>query len=225
MSGRRLLIVGAGETGEMAAEYFRDDTSYEVAGFAVERRWLEGAPRELMGLPVVALEDAPRGFPPNGCDAFVAVSYAHVNGERERLCGVAEGMGYRLATYVSSHACVGAGACVESGAMVMENGSVQRGARIGRGAFVWPGCVVSHRSEVGGFCWLAPGATVAGMSSVGCRSFLGAGCVVGDGVRIAERSLIGAGAVVTHGIDEPGCAWTGNPARKLSKATYERFCR
>lgn len=224
MSRKGLLIVGAGETGEMAAEYFAAEGDREICGFAVERRWLKNEHSELMGLPVVALEDAMTMFPPGECDAFVAVSYSHMNGERKRLLSMMKDMGYELASYVSPQAFVGAGAAIEPGAMVMENATVQRMARIGRGTMVWPGCVVSHRSEIGECCWLAPGATVAGMSSIGSRSFLGAGCVVGDCVSVPERCLIGAGAVVTHDLDEAGCAWAGNPAERLSDETYKRFC-
>lgn len=225
MSGRHLLIVGAGEFGQMAVEYFEADSPWKVVGFGVEREWLKRGSDACMGIPIVPLDEVPRRFPFNTCDVFVAVTYAHMNDERKRICGIVEAMGYQLASYVSSRAYVGAGAKIEPGAMVMEMSSVQRGARVGRGAVMWSGCTVAHKSSVGDFCWLAPAATVAGMSSVGTCSFLGAGCVVGDNVSVADRSLVGAGAVVTHDVEEAGCAWAGSPLRQLAPNVYERFAR
>ncbi|WP_165046299.1 acetyltransferase [Adlercreutzia sp. ZJ138] len=221
MSKRELLIVGAGEFGQMAAEYFNMDSSWNVVGFAVEREWL--GEERCVGLPVVALDDAVQRFPPEKCDVFVAVTYAHMNCERERLCDVVKGMGYRLANYVSPRAFVGAGAEIEPGSMIMEMSSIQRGARIGCGAVVWPGCTIAHGSSVGDFCWIAPGVTVAGLTVIGSHSFVGVGAAVGDCLKIATRSLIGAGAAVTHNVDESGQAWAGNPVRCLGEEVYERF--
>ena len=49
----KVVIVGAGETAELAYEYFTCDSPYEVAGFAVEKEFLKQ--NELFGLPVVEL--------------------------------------------------------------------------------------------------------------------------------------------------------------------------
>jgi hypothetical protein len=48
---RKLIVVGNSAFAEIASEYFRADSDYEVVGFSVERDYLKET--MLAGLPVV----------------------------------------------------------------------------------------------------------------------------------------------------------------------------
>lgn len=39
LKNRQLLIIGAGETAAIVYDYFTNDSEYEVAGFAVEKKY------------------------------------------------------------------------------------------------------------------------------------------------------------------------------------------
>ena len=58
----KLIIIGDGETAELAYEYFTHDSAHEVVAFSVEREYLKKA--ELFGLPVVPFEEIEKLFPP-----------------------------------------------------------------------------------------------------------------------------------------------------------------
>src|SRR3954465_11850163 len=103
-SGDQLVIVGDGEFAEIAYEYFTHDSSYTVAGFAVERPFLTKS--ELFGLPVVPFDEVEQRFDRATHKAFVAVTYTQLNRVRARLYGEVKRKGYACATYVSSRAFV-----------------------------------------------------------------------------------------------------------------------
>src|SRR5919112_221197 len=66
----KIVIVGDGETAELAYEYFTQDSPHEVVAFAVERDYRKK--EELFGLPVVAFEEIEARFPPASHRAFVS---------------------------------------------------------------------------------------------------------------------------------------------------------
>lgn len=88
---RNLVIVGATEFAEHTWSYFTNDSDYNVVAFAVEREYHNAD--KLVGLPIVCLEDVGSLFPPETCDAFVAVGYNQMNHTRERLCNYMRGEG------------------------------------------------------------------------------------------------------------------------------------
>ena len=69
-TGRKLIIVGAGETAEIAYEYFTHDSPHTVAAFAVEEAYLKE--RERYRLPVITLERLVEHYPPDQFGAHVA---------------------------------------------------------------------------------------------------------------------------------------------------------
>src|SRR5690349_21773252 len=100
----RLVIVGDGEFAEIACEYFSHDSTYEVAGFSVERDYWKK--QELFGRPVVPFDEIEQHFSPREHRAFVAVTYTQLNRVRTRLYHETRSKGYVLASYVSPRAFV-----------------------------------------------------------------------------------------------------------------------
>ncbi|HVY61571.1 MAG TPA: acetyltransferase [Planctomycetota bacterium] len=215
--GARLVIVGDGETAELAHEHFSLDSPYAVAGFAVERAFLR-AP-ELCGLPVVALEEMEARFPPGAHEAFVAVSSTRLNRVRRRLFRAAKAKGYRCASYVSSRASVSPSAVLGENAFVFEGCVLERRGRVADAVTIWSGSVVAHGTAIDEAAFLAPRAAVAGFCTIGRGAFLGVNCSVADRIAIAPDTVVGAGAVVIRDT-EPGKVYVGNPARPLAKDAY-----
>src|SRR6267143_6245179 len=100
----KIVIVGDGETAELAYEYFTHDSPHEVVAFCVEREYL-GKDR-LFDLPVVAFEDVEAQYPPTSHKAFVAISYTQLNRVRARLYLRTKDKGYECVSYISSRAFV-----------------------------------------------------------------------------------------------------------------------
>ena len=222
MKRRRLVIVGIGETAELACEYFEDDSDYEVVGFAVNEEYKDSD--ECMGLPVFALESLGSELPPDEVDAFVAVAYGHLNGDRMKLCAVLSEMGYELASYVSSRSFIGRNVSIGKNSFIMEGCSLQHHVHIGDGVTMWSGCMIEHRSEIGDYAWIASGVVVSGYCHIGDRSFIGSNATFVDEVSVAPRCIIGASALVGESLPMEGRMYiAANRLFPVDEGRYREF--
>lgn len=217
-----LVIVGAGETAEIAYEYFTNDSPYRVIGFSAEKSYLKA--KSFLGLPVVDFATLESSFPPDECRAFVAVSYTRLNRVRKRLYLACKDKGFQLASYVSSKAFVWHNVTIGENCFVFENNVLQHRVEVGNNVVLWSGNHVGHRSRLKDHCYLTSHVVVSGYCEVGEHSFLGVNSTLADNVTIAPDCLIAAGAVVL-GKTEAAAIYQGNPAAKREGLTSLRFFR
>ena len=220
-AGRNLVIIGAGETAQIAYEYFTHDSPHTIAAFAVEGAHIKE--RDLYGLPIVALESLLEGYPPDDFGAYVAISYTSLNRVRRRLFGMVKDLGFRCESYVSSRAFVWPNAAIGENCFVFESCVIQHHAQLGDDVTMWSAATVTHRCVIGRDCFIASGAVINGLTRIGERCFIGANSSIADRLSIADDTVIGMGAVVTKSIDTPGRVWAGNPAREIVSASVENF--
>lgn len=216
----KLVIVGDGETAQLAHQYFTHDSNYRVVAFSVEKKFRKR--RKLSGLPVVAFETLQDQFDPSTHAAFVAVSYTHLNRVRARLFAEARRKGFSLASYVSSKAFVWRTAAVGENCFIFEGNVVQHGVRVEDDVILWSGNHIGHQSHIGPHAYISSHCVVSGFCDVGARSFLGVNCTLSDRVKVGADCIIGAGAVVLKDT-EPGKVYVGNPARPLEKSSLDSF--
>src|SRR5258708_26423058 len=100
----RIVVVGDGETAELAYEYFTHDSACEVVAFSVEAAYLTKA--RLFDLPVVPFEELQTLYPSSEYALFVAISYTKLNRVRARLSGLTKSRGSRFVSYARSRAFV-----------------------------------------------------------------------------------------------------------------------
>lgn len=217
---RQLVIVGAGETAEIAYEYFTHDSPYEVAAFSVEREYLE--PGERFGLPVVPFDELEARYPPTRYEAFVAVSYTQLNRVRKRLFEAVKARGYRAASYVSSAAFCWRTVEIGENCFIFEDNVVQHGVRIGDNVILWSGNHIGHRTQIGDHTYVSSHVVVSGYCEIGSGCFLGVNSCLGDRLKVGADCVLGAGAVLVRDA-EPGKVYVGNPARPLTKSSFESF--
>ena len=79
----KIVIVGEGETAEIACEYFTYDSPHKVEAFAVEERFLNKS--SVLERPIVHLEDLQERYPPDVYGVYVALSYTQLNSVGTRL--------------------------------------------------------------------------------------------------------------------------------------------
>ncbi len=206
---RKLVIVGDGEFAGIAHEYFTHDSSYEVAGFAVERTFRKQD--TYCGLPVVDFEDVERRFSPETHDAYVAVTYAQLNRVRARLYEAVKSKGYAAANYVSSRAFVWHNVELGDNVFIFENNVVQHHASIGSDVILWSGNHIGHRSVIEPHCYISSHVVVSGYCRIGTYSFLGVNSTLADRVTIARDCFIGAGCLIQKDT-EPGKIYRAAPA-------------
>jgi sugar O-acyltransferase (sialic acid O-acetyltransferase NeuD family) len=213
----KLVIIGSGETAELAYDYFSRDTDFEVVGFSAEKAYIHS--ETLFGLPVVPFEHIEDYFHPHDHTAFVAVSYIQLNRLRSRLFNETKKKGYHLCTYISPKANIGSNVEVGENCFILENVTLQRGAKIGDCVTIWTGSTVGHRSRIGDNCFLAMHAAVSGLCDVGRSCFLGVNCCMSNNLTVASDCLLGAGAVLINNATVVGGVYVGNPAKPLPNKT------
>lgn len=217
----KLVIIGAGEFGEIAYEYFTADSDYAVCAFAVEKEYLRED--QLFGLPIIALEDLPEKYPNQSYDVFVAVTYPKLNRERTRLYNICKQYGYKCASYISSRAFVWSNVSIGENVFIFENNVIQYHAKIGNNVILWSGNHIGHRSVIEDNCWLTSHDVISGFCRVGRNSFIGVNVTVGDRVTIAEDTVLGAASVTVKDLSDKGAVYIGSPAKKIERTAYEQF--
>jgi sugar O-acyltransferase (sialic acid O-acetyltransferase NeuD family) len=208
----KIVIVGDGETAELAYEYFTHDSPHEVVAFAVERAYKKKD--EMFGLPVVEFEEVESLYPPAEHRAFVAVSYTKLNRVRARLFRAAKAKGYSCVSYVSSRAFVWHNVEVGENCFIFENNVVQYAVRIGDNVVLWSGNHIGHQTVIRENVFISSHVVVSGYCEVGENCFMGVNSSVANNVKIARDCLIGMGAVI-HKDTEARKVYVGHPAKPV----------
>lgn len=218
---KKLIVVGAGEFGEIAYEYFTYDSEYEVVAFAVEKSFRTFD--TLFELPVVEFESMREIYDPSDFEVFVAISYVQLNRARKRMYELCKKMGYICASYVSSHAFVWRNVKIGENTFIFEDNTIQYHVSIGNNVVLWSGNHVGHRTVIEDHCWLTSHCVVSGFCKIGESSFLGVNATLGDYVQIGKDSVFGAAAITVKSLPGEGCVYVGNPAKKLDRTSYQQF--
>ena len=221
---QKIVIVGMGETAELAFDYFTNDSPYEVKAFAAEKKYLDANPGmdEKENLPVVALEDMERLFPPGEYLAFVAMSYVKLNHDRARFYELVKNKGYICASYVSTQAFIGANVTIGENCFIFENNVLQRNVIIGNDVILWSGNHIGHRTVIEDHVFLSSHVAVSGFCRIGAYCFLGINSALGDNVTIGENCFIGGGVALMRDTkkNEIYRAVAQKPERLSTKAVF-----
>jgi sugar O-acyltransferase (sialic acid O-acetyltransferase NeuD family) len=217
---QKLVVVGAGESAEIAYEYFTYDSPHTVVGFGVEEQFRTADALE--GLPIVGLDSLADEFPPAEHLAFVAISSTHLNQLRRRLFDTVKELGYSCASYISSRSFVWRNVSIGENVFVFEGNVLQHNVRIGDNVVLWSGNHIGHRTVVEDDCFVSSHVVISGFCTIGRRSFLGVNSCFADEVTVGEDSVVGAGAVVVKDLPPRG-VYVGNPARATGGDSYRTF--
>ena len=220
MPQEKLVIIGDGETAEIAYEYFTHDSPFQVAAFSVESQYLKKT--ELFGLPVIPFEKLEALFPPADFQVYAASSSTQLNRVRTRLYRAAKLKGYRAASYVSSRAFVWHNVEIGENSFIFENNVLQYHVKVGNNVILWSGNHIGHRTVIHDNCFISSHVVISGFCDIGENSFMGVNSCVADEVKIARDCVIGAGAVIIRDTEERK-VYVGNPAKALAKSSFETF--
>ena len=217
---KKLIIVGDGEFAEIAYEYFTHDSEYELKAFSVEKDYLKK--NELFGLPVVPFEDIETLYNPNEFEIFVAITFTQLNRVRSRLYREVKKKGFKVASYVSSHAFVWHNVKIGENCFIFENNVLQYNVEVGNNVVMWSGNHVGHRAKIGNNCFVTSHVVISGYCEIAENCFLGVNSTLSDFLNIGKDCIIGAGANIVRDTEE-GKVYVGNPAQPMEKSSYDTF--
>ena len=184
MSKEKLLLVGAGGFGRMAAEQamLQYDCAFVDDGQAVGT--------EICGIPVVGgLADLPELRKEYG---LLVVGIGN-NKLRAQVYEKAKLLGYDFPNIVAPSAYISPYAKIGCGCVVLQNACVQNGASVGNGALLNAGAEVHCDATVGGY------------TLIYTNSVIRTGAVVGSYARIGSNCTICNNATVPDDADIPDC--------------------
>lgn len=198
--GKRLVIVGTGETALLAYEYFTHDSPHDIVGFAVERAYLTET--TINDLPVVPLEGMRQIYAPGEYQVFVAVSSTRLNRLRTRLFRHVREMGYSCASYVSSRAFLWHNVEIGENCFIFEGNTLQPFVKIGDNVVLWSGNHVGHNTVIRDNCFIASHVVISGYCDIGENCFLGVNSTIINNISVAKDCFIGAGALIQKNTEE-----------------------
>jgi len=197
---KKLIIVGSGETGLIAYEYFQFDSDYEVVAFSVNEQYITET--IINELPVVPFETLEEKYNPNEYEVYVAISSGKLNRNRTKVYNEAKLKGYNCASYVSSKAFVWRNVEIGENCFIFEDNTLQPFVKIGDNVTLWSGNHIGHNTIIKDNCFISSHCVISGFCEVGENSFLGVNCTIEDNIKIAKDNFIGAGALMQKDTNE-----------------------
>ncbi|HYC67381.1 NeuD/PglB/VioB family sugar acetyltransferase [Brevundimonas sp.] len=213
MSGRPVIVVGAGGHGQVVADALQA-SGRVVLGF-VEPAAAPGA--AIAGLPVLGDDGwlkTDGGY--DLANGLGGTGEASGRGRRRVVQARLEAAGFSFVDVRHPTAVASPAAGIGPGVQLLARAVVQAGARVGAGAIINTGAIVEHGCRVGAFSHCATGAILCGDVTIGEDAHVGAGAVIRQGVTLEDGVVVGAGAVVL----EPGTGrgpLIGVPARRRER--------
>jgi sugar O-acyltransferase (sialic acid O-acetyltransferase NeuD family) len=197
---KKLVIVGSGETGLIAYEYFQFDSHYEVVAFSVNNQYIMET--IINDLPVVPFETLEENYSPDKYEVYVAISSGKLNRNRTNVYYEAKSKGYKCASYISSKAFVWRNVEIGENCFVFEDNTLQPFVKIGNNVTLWSGNHIGHNTIIRDNCFISSHCVISGFCEVGESSFLGVNCTIEDNTKIAKDNFIGAGALIQKDTNE-----------------------
>lgn len=195
-----VVIFGTSKVSEVVYTYIKDDNSFNVVGFCVDKNFITES--EKFGLPVVAFEDVDEIFPPDKFKMLVAIGYHQMNKVRARKYEDAVNKGYELVSYINKNADIASNVEIGKNCIILDNVSVEPFVKIGNNVCLYCNSTIAHHSTIGDNSWVTSGTVIGGNSYVGKNVFLGINSTIGHNIVIGDENFIGAGAIVTKNTEE-----------------------
>lgn len=188
---KRLFIFGAGQIAEIAFQYLTE-SGKSVSAFLADEGFAGGG--HLFGLPILHPDAA--NIDPETDEIFVAVSYANLNSNREKICRRFLDSGFQLPNCLSPDAIYKSPISPNTNCFIFEANVIQPFVNIGSFVTLWSGNHIGHHSTIGNSVFISSHVVVSGNCEIGDRTFVGVNATLHDGVRVGSDCIIAAGAVV-----------------------------
>lgn len=209
-----VVVYGDSDFAEQVYYQLESDGRYEVLAFTVDEQFLRKA--AFMGLPLIPFQQLHEKYSAKEVLVFPAIGYSKLNTIRERVVLEIEQAGYRLLTYISKLAYIGANTKIGDGSFICEFVSVKPKTQIGKCVVLFPHTSIGHNVRIEDFTYLSICVAVGGNAIIQRNCFIGMHATIRNSIQIGSFNVIGtAGNVVQS--TEPNGIYVGNPAKRLKE--------
>ena len=217
----RIVIFGTGDIAQIAAYYFRIDSSHDVVAFTVNNEYLKQDTFE--DLPVAAFEEIEYKYPPSEYQMFIALSYSGLNKIRETKYQEAKAKGYTLVSYISSKCSYMSQFPCGDNCFIFEDNTIQPFVKIGNNVTLWSGNHIGHHSEVSDHNFISSHVVISGHCRIGSHCFIGVNATLHNNVVIEKENIIAAGAIIAKSTQEKDIWLPARSSRSEKKSDEIKF--
>lgn len=221
IKSKKLVIIGSGETGLLAYEYFQFDSEYEVIAFSVDEEYINE--KTIYNLPVISFETLEEKFSPNNYEVYVAISSGKLNRNRTKVYNQVKEKGYKCASYISSKAFVWKNVEIGENCFIFEDNTLQPFVKIENNVTLWSGNHIGHNTIIKNNSFISSHCVVSGFCEISENCFLGVNCTIENNVIIEKDNFIGAGSLIQKNTNEKEFYQTKQT--ELSKVNTHRLFR
>jgi sugar O-acyltransferase (sialic acid O-acetyltransferase NeuD family) len=196
----KVVIFGASQWAELAHFYLTHDSPHEVAGFTLDREFIESPKHK--GLPVVPFDEVEQHYSPQAYQMFIPMSFKKMNHQRADKYQQAKEKGYTLISYVSSKATVWPGFKCGENCFILEDNTIQPFVEIGNNVVMWSGNHIGHHSRIRDHVMITSHAVISGCCTIEPYCFIGVNATVRDETILARETLVGMGVTILNDTKE-----------------------
>jgi sugar O-acyltransferase (sialic acid O-acetyltransferase NeuD family) len=198
---KKIIIFGVTKFAEMLKFYIDTETTNKVAGFTVDREYIDSKYFN-SNIPIKAFDEIDDIFPKEEYKILPVVGYNCMNRIREKVFNKIKEKGYEIDSFIHPTAYVASNCVMGEGNIILENTTIQPFVTIGSGNVFWSNCNISHHTKIGDYNFFAPASALAGNVEVAHHCFVGNNCTIKNGVTVMPYTLIGAGSYISANTQE-----------------------
>jgi sugar O-acyltransferase (sialic acid O-acetyltransferase NeuD family) len=210
MKTNRLVIIGAGGHGKVAAECAESMGAFETIVF-LDTIFVDN---KFVGpWPIVDVPESFADYLADDTEFFVAIGN---NSIRQKWLVRLQAAQARLASLIHASATLSDYSNIGEGTLLCAHSVVNPFTEVGVGCIINTGATIDHDCQIADFVHIAPGCKLAGIVTVDKFTFLGIGTTVIQQMHIGKRSVLGAGSVVVNNVTD-NALYVGVPATKVKR--------
>lgn len=194
IKNKKLIIIGSGETGLIAYEYFQFDSAYDVIAFSVDEEYINE--KTINNLPVISFETLEDKYSPDIYEVYVAISSGKLNRNRTKVYNQVKEKGYKCASYISSKAFVWRNVEIGENCFIFEDNTLQPFVKIENNVTLWSGNHIGHNTIIKNNSFISSHCVISGFCKIGENCFLGVNCTIENDIIIEKDNFIGAGSLI-----------------------------
>jgi sugar O-acyltransferase (sialic acid O-acetyltransferase NeuD family) len=211
---KKILIIGAGDLGQLMAHHLAQSDDFELVGFLDDTKLIGEqvcSKPVLGGIALITTLFEQKKFE----EVFIAIGYKHLN-FKEELFNELKAKEIPLAKFIHKSAIVDNSVKIGEGSFLLPGVILDKDVKLGSCVLLNTGVVIAHDTEVGDFCFFGPAVNLAGFIKIAPKCFLGINTTIIDNIEITTPIQTGASTTIVKNIVESGL-YLGTPARIIKK--------
>ena len=215
----KIAIFGSGTLAKLALYYLREEMSYEVICFVIDReKNLNQKPEKFHNKNVYFFDEFQSIYSPKEVKMFIAIAYKDMR-NRKKVFDRINKFGYSFINIISKSAQICGDIIKGTNNFIMSNSVLEPESSIGSNNLIWSNTTICHNTIIGNHNFLAANVTIGGWSNIKDLCFLSFSSTVSDKINVKSEVLLAANSFLNMNADELR-KFKGTPAKEYAKIDH-----